>query len=97
MYIDKTVDPSVVEKSFNKCIMHYRLPRDIQGHANKIKQTTDRVAKNLGETKEGQVLAEIGVGEQWGWDEGKWGKEIIECMATGEAEQRKQIEKEGWG
>ena len=27
--------------------MHYMLPWDIQGHANNIEQTTDRVARSL--------------------------------------------------
>ena len=64
-YINETADPSVVEESFNKCIMHYRLPRDIQGHANNIGQRTNRIATNLEEAK-GGVLMEIGVGNGGG-------------------------------
>lgn len=62
MYTDETADPSV-EKSFNKCIIHYRLPRDIQGHANDIERMTGRVATELGRDKRGWGTE---VGDQWG-------------------------------
>ena len=35
---------SGAKEILNKCIMHYRLPWDIQDHANNIERTTDRVA-----------------------------------------------------
>jgi len=62
----------------NKCIMDYRLPQDIQGHANNIERTNDRVTTNLkwkvndGEREKGERCHRV-----HGKGGGGWGRRRI--------------------